>query len=302
MRSQSYLLIVGLCLCVLVLTVLTSCGTDTGSSVQRNFRQGILSPDITNPLPQEKVYEGRPLYVPFQFVNNAAYPLNHVVVTYTQIDETFVNVYNKEYPLSGPIEGVNQFSPIPEPYDIALEGDIGYLQTQTGESFRDIPYRIKAKFDSTFTFNPTVCIGSSSGYDFETGSGCKIGDDPSSFSGQGAPVGVVKMEQISYGQFGPQIEFRMTVANRGPGELLSLKIQGARIGNDALRCVLPDSPDPESVTLKLKPDQKETTVLCVYDIGAATSYRTPLLVDFSYEYEFSEKYNLKIIRTGRIVE
>ncbi len=292
MRSRTLVVIV-----MIGMLLLVSCSKGTDSSLQRNFRQGMLSPDIVNQLPQEKVYEGRPFYMPFQLVNNAAYPLKNVVVSFTGLDSTFVDVYTPEYRLSE-LEGVGQFNPVALPHDIGFDGAARYLRT--GESFRDLPYRINVKFDSTFSFTPTVCIGSSL-LDVESGSGCKI-EGTMSYGGQGAPVGVVKMEQISYGQFGPQTEFRITVANRGPGEILSMKIKSSTIGTDPLRCFLPESTDPSSTTMTFKPQQKETTVLCVYDVASTASYKTPLSIDFEYEYEFSEKYNLKIMKAGRGLE
>ncbi len=286
-----------LVLCVFILSV--SCTTPKGSSIVRNYHQGMLSPDIVNPLPQDKVYEGRPFYIPFQLVNNAAYPLENVVVTYEQVDSTYLDLYTPGYPLSGKIDGVGPFNPEAVPHDVAFDGAAKYLKA--GTSYQDTIYWVKTKFNSKFSFAPTVCVGSSS-FDIDSGSGCKVGEGPTTFSGQGAPVGVTKMEQIAYGQFGPQIEFRMTISNRGPGDLLKMKMGTAMVGSETIRCTFPESTDPEGTTVELKQGQKETAVLCIYNVAGSASYKTPLSIDFDYTYEFSKKYNLRIMKAGRVAQ
>jgi hypothetical protein len=287
-------------LLIVFLLFLVSCSAENQSGTDINYRQGIGELEIIAPPQQSTFYEGRDFYMPFQLKNGAAYDLKNVIANII-VDESFVDIQSNEHRIrgdtpTGEIPGLSVFHPEPEIIDIPFEGEIRFLQS--GADFHDLNYRIHAKYSSTVSFNPTICIGSLA-FEIDDG-GCKVPEVVQSFSGQGAPIAITKMDQLTYGHDFPKVELRLKVVNRGSGDVRQMRLtSNTRLGNDPLNCIFVDTDvlDGKTITFKEK-NVKETDILCLKELNTRVSYLTPLLIELEYDYELTAQQKIKILKTG----
>ncbi|PIN73410.1 hypothetical protein COV20_04240 [Candidatus Woesearchaeota archaeon CG10_big_fil_rev_8_21_14_0_10_45_16] len=284
---------------LLICVFLVACGTpkDQGPI---NYHTGIKELSITMPPSSPALYEGSDFYLPLQLSNKAAYPVKNCKMDLL-IDPAFVELYNTQSQepcrdFSGnQMPALDQFNPAPAIADVPFEGKLHLLRS--GADSQDLNYRVHLTYTSSVIFDPTVCVGGLY-LEVEDG-GCKVPTGSLSYSGQGAPVAISKLEAVSLGFDNPRMEFRMQVSNRGKGIIKNLRLLKSKLGNDELNCILPDSEDPGAKQMVFEADKKDTTVICLSDLRSRASFLTPLSVELEYDYEVTEQRTLRIQKTGR---
>ena len=154
-------------------------------------------------------------------------------------------------------------------------------------------YFLVLSYKSTMEFSDTVCINPSLYEVYD--SGCEV-QDVKSYSGQGAPLAVTRMEEIVSPGAEAAVEFRLLLRNRGRGKVGQVNFKSARMGNDALQCeFLQAGVDTKSI--KFKDNRQEAMLLCKKEnLRSLDSYTTTLFVDFSYDYELEVPHRLNLAK------
>jgi hypothetical protein len=265
---------------------------------EHNFKQGVseLKIELLDGSPPDEIYPDTKFKIIVELKNEAAYDLAQGLVSVVGVDDTFFKVtpLNKEFPQEGFfLAGKSPLTPAGDRDIVSFDVTAGQLFKE-GERHTEA-FLIKAGYISIMDFVDTVCINPNV-YELYDKAGCTV-DGSESYSGQGAPLAVMEMEQITTPGAGGHIEFRLKLKNRGSGEVGAVRVMSAELGGKALDCHFKDVKGvAESVSLiDKKGNEKEAVLLCDYPLRNFKSYETTLSIRFEYEYTASESHSMTLV-------
>ncbi|MFA6461340.1 MAG: hypothetical protein WCV90_03665 [Candidatus Woesearchaeota archaeon] len=284
---------------VLIITLvsllfLTSCGsTVPQKQAAYNFQTGISELNwkfLTNS-PPEKIYPYSGFKMILMLDNQAAYPLTNGKVSIVGLDGKYFQLDQLEQNFE-PLDGRNLENPLGGQDQLEFSGTAGGLFSSAEEYQGN--YFLMLNYNSKVDFVDTVCMNS---HQYDTyDSGCKSNLN-NNYPGQGAPLAVTQMEQISYPTQeanGGEVEFRLRVQNRGRGKVLNATLVEAKIGGEDLYCSFDSS--KEQKNSGLNDNKQETMLFCKTSVKQDYSYTTPLLISLSYKYALSERQRLWLVK------
>lgn len=281
-------------LLVLVLLLFSGCGTTIPQNqVAYNFKTGISELNwvfLTNS-PPEKIYPYSSFKMILMLDNQAAYPLTNGKVSVVGLDNKYFQLDTLTQNFE-PLEGRDLKNPLGGQTQLVFSGTAGRLFTNAEEYVGN--YFLLFSYNSQVDFVDTVCMNPHQ-YDLYD-SGCKS-NPRNSYSGQGAPLAVTQMEQISYpnqNDNGGEVEFRLRLQSRGRGQVLNATLIGAKLGGEDLYCSFDSGKEDRNAGFN---DQKQEALLfCKTIMAQESSYTTPLFVSFSYKYVLQERQRLWLIK------
>lgn len=289
-------LILKLILILISSFLLVSCLTPSEKdSLQYNYKQGfaelsLLFEEQRYPLEEYQKTE-RPFT--FTFHNLAAYDLNQLEVEPTGFDRRYVEIISQEEG-SELLEGRSLFNPAGEKKDYTFF--LRLKELPPGADYLQQNYRLHVSYSSKIEFSSDLCLNFNS-YQTYT-SGCEI-KPHQSFRGQGGPLAVKSMEQITragYQGTAPEIELRLKIKNEGTGKVKKLSLGQARLGNEPINCYFRDSENGNSRSILLEDKKQETELLCIQKLKERVSYSSVLFLELFYDYQLSIKKSLQIKR------
>jgi len=288
-----------LLLLLVAFVFIIGCGTG-GSGTTTNFKQGIseLQFKMLPNAPPDKIYQGSGFKIIVEASNLAAYDLKGVEIGIVGLNEKYFALTNREqiFPL---MAGKSLLTPIGDVQFLEFSGSSNMLFENANEYTGN--YFLKAKYHSTMEFGDTVCIHPSL-YDVAD-AGCTV-ENRKSYGGQGAPLAVTDIEEIMYPSgAGGEVEFRITLANRGSGMVKSVVLGKAKLGSEELECEFKgkDVSVAEGTvytqkSVVLKEDNQGALLICKMFLKDQSSYTTTLGIDFGYDYEWKQQYSLRLVR------
>ncbi len=269
---------------LLVVVLISGCGGESQNTLQKNYKIGYngLTLVVDEQRSPSVVYQDRPFSLAMTIYNRAGYEAKNVRVSLGSYDQTFLSVPNsqQQFPL---IEARSAFTD-----DNGGRADLlfnGKILGLHGSEERRENYRLYVSYDSKIEFAPTICVNTAPYSVFD--SGCSMPAKPVSFSGQGASLAITSMEEIVVGAENPELELRLHLEDRGQGQIKSMKLGQARLGNVPLACQFRNMINNADSGVSFKKDQREGDVICTATLSEKYSYDTPLFVELSYNYEFS---------------
>lgn len=274
---------------LLVLSLLLlSCQETPERGAEVNYRQGFMDVEISS-LGNVEEYQGRQLELPILLHNTLAYNIENVVVSVAGFDNHYVELFSDREQISL-LEGKSIFNAEGGKERLQFSGQIKSLLP--GAKKEQQNYRIYVKYDSKVEFTPSICVTSQlTGYETYDG-GCKF-ENEVSYQGQGAPLGVTKLEIVP--RQGREVELRMAVENKGSGTIGKVYLGKAELGGKLLGCDFRGTETQEAGLFSFAPEQKSVSLLCHGFLTSENSYQTPLLVELFYDYEINKKEMLAIL-------
>ncbi len=269
---------------LIVILFVSGCGGDTPNTLQKNYKLGYgsLALVVDEQRSPSVVYQHRPFSLALTLYNRAGYEAKNVQVSMGSYDQTFISVPNPQQQFSS-LEARSAFTD-----DNGGRADLSFngetLDLHGSEERRE-NYRLYVSYDSKMEFAPTICVNTASYSVFDAG--CQMPAKPLSFSGQGAPLAITKMEEIVVGAENPELELRLHVEDKGQGKIKSMRLGQARLGNVPLACSFRDMVVNEDKSFSFKKDKRDGEVICTATLSEKYSYDTSLFVELLYNYEFS---------------
>jgi hypothetical protein len=277
-------------LLILVLVLLVGCGSNT-DIIAQDFHVGTAGLEIilVENAPPKEIYQNSDFPLVLQVVNQAAYPITNGAITILGIDSTYFEIEPGSV-FFDQLEGKTLPSPEGDIIFFDFDGHANVLRQKAERN--DQNYFIKAQFDSTMKFSDTICINTDL-YKIHDG-GCQT-ESSKSFGGQGAPLTISKMEQITSPGSNTRVEFRFTLANKGNGKLLKTALTQSKLGNEEMVCIFQGSPFGE-LTKVFDPEKQEVVLVCTIPLLEKSSFQTTLVLDFDYSYEVTKQERLTLIQ------
>ena len=278
-------------LLILVLVLLVGCSGGNTEIIAQDFQVGTAGLEITlvENAPPKEIYQNSDFPLVLQIENQAAYSITNGAITILGIDSTYFDIEPGSV-FFDQLEGKSLLVP---------EGDIlffdfdGHSKELRQKAERNVQkYFIKAQFDSTMEFSDTICINADL-YKIHDG-GCQT-EASKSYSGQGAPMAITKMEQITSPGSNKRVEFRFTLANRGNGKLLKTTLTKNKLGKEDMTCIFQGSPFGQ-LTKIFDAEKQEVVVVCTRPLLEKSPFQTTLLLGFDYSYEVSRQEQLNLIQ------
>ena len=282
-------LLMGLVLLLCVSFLLTGCSSEKNSELSYNFKQGSSGLELSflPNSPPDKVYPHSNFKIVLKEENKAAYDITQGKISIIGLDSKYFTLYPQDQSFDT-LVGRSVVNPAGDSkyaeFDVTSTELVQNAERYLGN------YYLKASYQSTFEFTDSVCINPST-YDVYD-SGCKI-SGPKSYSGQGAPVGVVRMEEILSPGNEVAMELRLEVRNIGTGRVKKITLGDAKLGGEELECRIKGQDEKE---INLDPDKQEMMIICTKKLREKNSYTTTLYLDLGYEYELKEQHSLLMVR------
>lgn len=290
MKTRKRKIAVLILVLLLALLFLTACKST--STLTTNFKQGYggLAWTILEGAPPDELYQRSDFKIVLKLENQGAYDITEGKIMVLGFDDKYIFIEQPEKNLE-PLEGRNPFNPA---------GEIQFLEFSArsqpllpGSEIYTAPYFVRAEYQYKTEFTPTVCLNPRLYEVYDAG--CKV--EPSqSFSGQGSPLAVTHLEEITIPGNPPQVEFRLTLQNKGRGQIKKIDLGSARLGNEPIYCEFRGAPTYNTASLTLTKEQKEISLSCKKTLKNQNSYATTLLVEFSFDYALEEEKSLVIKR------
>ncbi|PIN76822.1 hypothetical protein COV17_00910 [Candidatus Woesearchaeota archaeon CG10_big_fil_rev_8_21_14_0_10_36_11] len=285
------LILCGACL-VCVMLILVGCGSSVGEkATQYNFKQGTpeLNVQLFDNAPPEKIYPKSSFKFIVELDNQAAYDVSNGKLSIIGLDTTYFTVSPKEQTFE-PLLGRSLTSPAGDKIFVEFDGESHNLFH--GSEQYSGNFILKAEYASTMEFVDTVCINPNL-YDVYD-AGCAV-EETKSYSGQGAPLTVTRVEEIiTPGSF-PEIEFRLFLSNSGQGNVKDVTFMNAELGGKRIECQFQGSVDTRKFTLK--ETDSEIVLICKKQIMEnLDSYMTTLSADFAFTYESVDQHSLTLVK------
>jgi len=277
---------------VLIALLILGCSGGGGTKqIDYNFKQGVsgLQVSFMDNAPPKKIYENSNFNVILQLENKAAYDLINGEITLSGINPSYFEMEKKTERFNI-LEGRDLYLP---------DGEIKYIEFPAkskelflnAESY-DGKYFLNIDFDSKMEFTDTICINPNlySVYD----AGCKV-EDRKSYSGQGAPIAVIEVEEIIHPDtVGGKVEFRFLLRNRDKGEVEYIELTKAMLGgNEFDSCKFKEGYFDDKKVLLTKQKQ-DALLVCEKHLRDQSSYTTTVLLQFNYHYEMQEIHSLML--------
>ena len=287
--NRKLLSIVLLLMLVIILVGCTSGGSRSVADV--NYQRGVkeVSFDFVKGSPPSKVFQDSPLKLIIDVENEAAYDVFDVDMRLIGLDETHFFIADSKQEVDR-LQGKSVTNPIGDRQLVSFDVRTGTLQENEKE-LKD-NFILTASYKSTSDYFDTVCIHPGI-YTIGKKESCRV-DDTKSYSGQGSPLAVTKLEQITFPGDGAEVEFRFTIKNRGKGKIGKVALGIARIGSKDMNCKFQNSADNDKA-FDFE-GEKEATLVCRALIDSKSPYVTTVALDFSYDYEISKKHQLNMYK------
>ncbi len=289
-RKVKYLILLGLALALLLLAGCSS--QKVKNTPDYNFKQGTgeLQVKFLPNSPPEKLYPFSTFKLILGLDNQQAYDVTNGKVVLLGIDGKYFQVEPLEQTFD-PLMGRSVLNPGGEKTYLEFEGKANHLFQNAEEYVAN--YFVKLTYNSKMDFSDSVCINPKF-YDLYD-SGCKV-QAKKSYSGQGAPLAVTNMETIisPSGSGVTGVEFRLTLKNRGKGEVRKATVTSANLGGKELDCNFQGAWGNKSI--EMSPDMKEPVLICITYVKESLSYTTTFLVNFAYSYEIEQKQRLRLVK------
>ncbi|HLC97526.1 MAG TPA: hypothetical protein VJC21_01975 [Candidatus Nanoarchaeia archaeon] len=287
-RTQPFLFR-ALFLLILLLFVASCQGRSGERQIEYNFKQGVAEVELAllENAPPEQLYPNTDFQLVVTIDNKAAYDVQEGELRIIGLDEKYFDVYPLSQIFS--LQGRSLTNPSGEKAFLQFDGRAGELFLNAEEYAGT--YFLKAAYTSTVDFTDTVCLNADA-YGIYTG-GCKL-EAEKSYSGQGAPLAVTRMEEIVSPGSG-DVEFRFTIENRGQGTVNDVTLLAAQLGGQELSCAFKGEEEGQ-LRIRLTPEEQEAVVLCHRTLRGEPSYETTVTLQFRYTYEIKEEQELRLVR------
>jgi hypothetical protein len=269
---------------------IVSCGGGSASSVvQKDFKQGVgeIEIDFFENAPPRDVFQKSEFKIVPIIKNEMGYDASDMSVKIVGLPEEFYNLV-RTYEDNIFLEGQSLTNPAGGRY-------IGEFGVQSGKLFLSAKERrddffVKVSYKSSIDFSETLCINPNL-YDIND-AGCKI-EGRKSYSGQGAPLAVDKLEGIMSPGANPVIEIRLKLKNKGDGEVGQVSLTNSKIGGKEVVCGF-DNAGIENKEFKFTRDEREALLICKMPVESSQSYSTTFYLSFDYDYSFKVKRQIRL--------
>jgi len=238
--------------------------------------------------PPSIVYQNFPYKIIVEVDNLAAYDVDNGEVSINGLDKSYFLHVGEAKKTFGTLEGRGTSNPSGD--KTFLEFDFSTEKLAINEKQFSNNFLLVAKYDSTLEFSDSVCLNPNV-FDVFDG-GCKV-KSKKSYSGQGGPLAVTNLEEIISPGDSAEVEFRLKLRNKGKGEITTITLGKARLGNKELSCQFKG----ETINKKqvvLKSSKKEANLVCRGPIDSSNSYLTTIFFDFKYDYTYTKRKELTL--------
>tara|TARA_Y100000310_G_scaffold324914_1_gene387515 strand:- start:24964 stop:25758 length:795 start_codon:yes stop_codon:yes gene_type:complete len=261
------------------------------NGLHHNYQQGVseLNVVVLENLPPKKIFQNSDFSIVLQLDNQAAYPVTNGVVNLLGIDSTYYDVHTSSQSFQ-PLEGRSIISPNGD--TIFLDFDASAKELYQNAEKNEQNYFIKVQYDSKMQFSDTICINTDL-YNLNNG-GC-LSESTKSYSGQGAPIAISRVEQITNPGSNKRIEFRFFIENRGSGKILKATLTNSKLGTKEMPCIFQGMALHE-FTKVFEPETQQVVLVCSKEISQSESYQTTLSLSFDYVYELSKQERLTLVK------
>lgn len=257
--------------------------------IEYNFKQGVAEVELSllENAPPEQLYPNTDFQIVVTVDNKAAYDVQEGELRLIGLDEKYFDIYPLSQTFS--LQGRSLTNPSGEKAFLQFDGRAGELFLNAEEYVG--AYFLKAAYTSTVDFTDTICLNADA-YGIYTG-GCQL-EAEKSYSGQGAPLAVTRMEEIVSPGSG-DVEFRFTLENRGEGAVTDVTLLTAQLGGQELSCSFKGEEEGQ-LRVRMTPEEQEAVVLCHRTLRGEPSYETTVTLQFRYAYELKEEQELRLVR------
>ena len=279
---------------LLIILLLVSCSSNSGNQqATYNFKQGIgqLNIKFLDNAPPNKIYPQNQFKIIAELDNQQAYDIVGGQVRIVGLDEKYFGVFPLEESFDT-LMGKSLVSPAGDKIFMEFTGESGLL-FQNAQSYSNT-FFLKVKYDSKVEFSDAVCINPNLYEVYD--SGCKR-QDRKSYSGQGAPLAVTRLEQVTFpAGTGANVEFRLDVENRGNGKAGFVNLIGSKLGGKEINCVFQGKGVIDEHRVEFKDKQQKSTLICKVFLKDQSSYETTLTTEFIYDYELKKQQRLNLVK------
>jgi hypothetical protein len=278
-----------LILILLVLILISGCTKEPDEMLNYNFKDGLkeMKASLAKNNPPETVYPDSPFKIIVLMENLGAYDVQNLKISLLGLDDKYFLMMNlaEELPL---LAGRSMFNPSGEKQYAEFSGQSGQL-AKSDKSIEN-NFLVQMSYSSKMEFVEDICVNPSL-YDID--SGCKA--EKKSYSGQGAPLAIVSMEEIIYPGDNPEVELRLMMRNKGEGTVKEVSLNNAKMGGKDASCnFLTDG--GEAKKIKMNNLKEDPVIVCRMVAEGGKSYATPMYMEFSYDYELLLRKNIKLVK------
>ncbi len=283
----------GFILVVVISLFVFGCGTSTQKDI--DYRQGFL--ELSIDVDEIKGYENSQFDLDVWLQNTLGYNLENVEISILGMDETYIDFFSNKENIEF-VEGKSKLFEQGGREKVSFEGTVLDLPRGIEKEIKN-PYRIFVSYDSELVLLRDVCVPSNSDYEGIDDGGCNVKNDgklslvkgENRLTGQGAPIGISEAELIFRDQ---NVELRLLIENKKKGEVGTIVLKSASLGGRLLNCNF-KSTDINKNSIEFDSEKKKITLICKGNTNRGSySYKTPLLVELLYDYEFSIQEELVV--------
>ncbi|MBU1111765.1 MAG: hypothetical protein ABIG93_03745 [archaeon] len=286
-----------ICAILMLSLLLSSCSSeDTGAAFEGTYKQGytgLVIEKVKN-YPPDEVYQAEDIEFQIELKNEGAYDLSNGHLQILGFDSKYVDIYDwegKSFPTKGGVmEGRSVTNPVGDKENLNFEASVWDIKV--GAERQDFPYLITATYDYSNELAVDVCIDPSEP-DYEVYGGCTVGSrdypNPMRLGGQGGPLAVTEIEEISTGT---KVEFRILIENMGSSRSQAEEVTliKSNLGQDTIDCEFRKTGD-KSFEFE---DEQYAELVCTKYHDITSSYPTTLFLEYFYTYKVSKDYTLRV--------
>ena len=281
-------------LLMIILVITSGCTSKQPSFSQQEFRNGIREAELTllENAPPQDVFPGSNFKIIVNVKNNAAYNLRNGLLKIVGLTQEYFTIDQAEQ-IVPELEGRGLTNPSGDQEFIEFSLSSGELLPSAER--RSEQYLVKFQYESSVEFSDTICINPNL-YDIYE-SGCKI--EPSkTYSGQGSPLVISNMEEVVSPGQNPFVEIRLTLKNRGKGEVGKIHLNAARLGGKDLNCQFSDETGSDLKDITLSKKNQETLLKCTTILETQGAYATSVFASFTYDYSVSLNKRINLVNSA----
>ncbi len=266
---------------IIVLFFLSACGSSS-SGIETDFKtgyKGLLVTPMKNAPPKE-VYAGSNIKLGLRLENSGAYEASNGKIQLSGFDKSRLSFFKTEEMLEN-MEGKSVVNPVGSINFKEFEGKVSLPEGIKEHLER---FMVVTSYDYAAELNYDACINP---HLYELSSekdACKI-KDIASFSGQGSPLAIEKVEEVIFPGNKPKVEFRLHFKNRDKGKVTNLVIEEGKLGNQMILC----SP------MELDLEKGENIVICQASLQNQNVYTSTLFLRATFTYETTDWIEVNII-------
>ena len=285
--KKSFILILALTLSLL----LSACGGQNqgqGEVNEIDYKQGTngIQLEFLENLPPKTLFEESSSTIAVRVTNAGAYDARSTEISILGFDQIKIETLETKKSTASLLAGKSTENPAGDQEIINFP--IQVKQITDGAEEYEANYFVKASYLYTNELVDTVCINPAPYNTFD--SGCDT-PDQKTYHGQGSPLVVSKIEQVTNTGQESELRFTITLSDKGKGQAKSVTFRQASLGGKALTCVFKDTN-----TLTSIPEEGEEVILrCTKILDTTSSYETSLFIQYDYRYEVFEEASFRIL-------